>query len=142
MTLTDPVDARAVEQSLEIAAELGGDLTPRVYERLFARQPEMELLFWRDTQHTIKGEMLSRTFEAIFDFIGERKFADHMIGTEVITHAGYDVPPDVFATFFGVVAEVVEEACAGQWTSEMAQAWGRLLADLDHYVVHPDRVSA
>ena len=125
MQPTDPADARAIEQSLEIAAELGGDLTQTVYARLFERQPEMEILFWRDTQHTIKGEMLSRTFEAIFDFIGERKFADHLISTEVVTHAGYDVPPDVFATFFGLVAEVVEETCDAKWTPEMASAWRR-----------------
>ena len=29
----------------------------------------MKALFWRDTHHTIKGEMLMRTFESILDFI-------------------------------------------------------------------------
>ncbi|WP_374346589.1 globin domain-containing protein [Phenylobacterium sp.] len=142
MKLTDPVDAQAIELSLEIAAERGGDLTPAVYMRLFERQPEMEALFWRDTQHTIKGEMLARTFEAIFDFIGKRQFADHLIMTEVVTHAGYDVPPNVFATFFGLVAEVVEEACGPDWTPVMSDAWRRTLADLDQFVIHPDRVTA
>lgn len=142
MTRTDPADAQAIELSLEIAAERGGDLTDAVYSRLFARQPDMELLFWRDTQGTIRGEMLARSFEAIFDFIGERKFADHLIQTEVINHAGYDVPPSVFATFFGIVAEVVEETCSSQWTPAMAAAWGRTLVDLDRYVVHPERAPA
>jgi len=139
---TEPADAEAIERSLEIAGERGGDLTAVVYGRLFERQPEMKALFWRDDNDTIKGEMLMRVFEAILDFIRARQFADHMIGTEVVTHAGYDVPPGVFATFFGLVAEVVEEACGPDWTPEMAGAWRRTLADLDHYVVHPDRVSA
>ena len=140
--LTDPTDAAAIERSLEIAAERCGDLTPRVYEVLFDRQPEMKLLFARDTNGAIRGEMLMRVFEAILDFIGARRYADHLISTEVVTHAGYDVPPNVFATFFGLVAEVVQEACGPEWSADMGAAWRRTLADLDDYVVHPERTTA
>ncbi len=138
---TDPADADAIERSLEIAADRRGDLTPRVYEILFARQPEMKVQFWRDTNDSIKGEMLMRVFEAILDFIGARQFADHLIQTEVVTHAGCDVPPVVFATFFGLVAEVVREACGPDWSPAMADAWRRTLADLDYYVTHPEQVA-
>jgi hemoglobin-like flavoprotein len=138
---TDPAHAEAIERSLEIAAERGGDLTPIVYAQLFERQPEMRALFWRDTTDAIKGEMLMRVFEAILDFIRARRFSDHLIQTEVITHAGYDVPPEVFATFFGLVAEVVQETCGPDWTPAMAQAWRRTLADLDYYVAHPEQVA-
>lgn len=131
---TDPAFADAIEASLEIAAERGGDLTPIVYDRLFTRQPEMKALFWRDTSGGIKGEMLMRVFEAVLDFIRRRQFADHMIRTEVVTHAGYDVPPAVFATFFALVAEVVQEACGSAWTEAMATAWRATLIELDEYV--------
>jgi len=138
---TDRADAAAIERSLEIAAERGGDLTPIVYTRLFERQPEMKLLFARDANNAIKGEMLMRVFEAILDFIGERRYADHLIQTEVRTHDGYDVPPVVFATFFGLVAEVVQDACGPEWSPAMTDAWRRTLADLDHYVTHPYAVA-
>lgn len=131
---TDPADAEAIEESLALAGERAGDLTPRVYALLFSRQPHMEAQFIRDVQGAVRGEMLMRVFEAILDFIGERRYADHMIEAEVLTHEGYDVPRDVFATFFGVVAEVVEEACGPGWTPTMAAAWRRLLSDLDAYV--------
>ncbi len=131
---TDPAFAEAIEASLDIAAERGGDLTPIVYARLFERQPAMKALFWRDTSGSIKGEMLMRVFEAVLDFIRRRQFADHMIRTEIVTHAGYDVPPAVFATFFGLVAEVVQESCGPAWTDAMAAAWRVTLADLDEYV--------
>jgi hemoglobin-like flavoprotein len=131
---TDPADAALVEASLEIAAETAGDVTRAVYRLLFERHPELERLFWRDSDGGIKGEMLARVFEAILDFVGARLFADHMIRSEVITHEGYDVPRDVFPTFFGIVAEVLREACGDRWTGEMDAAWGRLLADLDAYV--------
>ena len=36
---TDPIHAEAIEKSLEIAGERGGDLTPIVYARLRAGYP-------------------------------------------------------------------------------------------------------
>ncbi len=141
MRSTERAHARAIEASLEIAAEHGGDLTPRVYALLFARQPAMQALFWRDTNGAVKGEMLMRVFEAILDFVGERRYADHLIQCEVVTHENYDVPRDVFATYFGVVAEVVREACSSEWSPAMAAAWRAMLADLDYYVTHPEQVA-
>jgi hemoglobin-like flavoprotein len=134
---TDPTQARAIERSLEIAAEQAGDLTPQVYTLLFEQQPEMEALFWRDTSGAIKGEMLMRVFEAILDFVGERRYADHLISAEVITHEGYEVPREVFSTFFGIVEVVVRKACGSAWTEEMNRAWCQLLADLEHNVKRP-----
>jgi len=139
---TDPVHAEAVAASLELAAERGGDLTARVYALLFERQPEMKALFWRDANGAIKGEMLMKVFEAILDFIGERRYADHLIQTEVVTHEGYDVPRSVFATFFAVVAETVREACGDGWTPAMEAGWKQTLVDLDHFVTVPAPVTA
>jgi len=140
---TKPADAEAIVASLELAAERGGDLTPLVYQRLFARQPLMKAHFFRDGDRAIiKGEMLMRVFEAVLDFVGERRYADHLIQCEVVTHEGYDVPRDVFATFFGIVAEVVEEVCGDLWTADMSRAWAVTLADLDYFVAHPDQAAA
>ena len=141
LTPTGRADADAIEASLELAAERGGDLAPAVYARLFERQLEMKALFWRDGNGAIKGEMLAKVFEAILDFIGPRTYAHHLIETEVVTHEGYDVPRNVFATFFGIVAEVVRETCGADWTPAMDGAWDRTLADLHHYVTQRGRVS-
>src|SRR6185312_4746081 len=127
---TDREDAALILGSLEAAAQSAGDLTERVYARLFERQPAMRALFWRDTDNAIKGEMLARVFEAIIDFVGERRYAHRLIQCEVITHESYDVPRDVFATFFGIVAEAVREACGEEWEPGTQAAWYRLLVDL------------
>jgi len=132
-------DADLIIASLEAAAEVVGDLTPRVYARLFVEHPDMEPLFWRDTNGSVKGEMLARVIEAILDFIDKRAYADHLIQCEVITHDGYGVPPDVFATFFGTVAATIREAIGPAWTAETDRAWTALLADLDFYVCNPDQ---
>jgi hemoglobin-like flavoprotein len=139
---TEPAHASAFEASLAIAAERGGDLTPLVYARLFGEQPHMERLFRRDKDGSIKGEMLTRVFEALLDFVGDRVYADHLIQCEVITHEGYDVPREVFSTFFPLVAGVVRETCGPDWTPAMDEAWARVLADLDFYVSHPEQLAA
>ena len=134
--------ADLIVESLELAAERCEDLTPPVYERLFREHPEMQAHFWRDTNGAIKGEMLARVIEAILDFIGERQYAHHLIQCEVVTHAGYDVPPDVFATFFGTVAATLKEVVGDDWRPEFEASWRELLADLDYYVRHPDQSAA
>ncbi len=126
--------AAEIETSLEMLAERCEDPTPLVYERLFKLQPHMEPYFWRDTNGAIKGEMLSRTFAAILDFVGERRYADHMIGTEIITHEGYDVPRDVFATFFSVVRDTVRDVLGEDFSPDLASAWDAMLAEIDGFV--------
>ncbi|MFC3068620.1 globin [Phenylobacterium soli] len=130
--------AADIEASLELAAERG-DPTPLVYERLFVRHPQMKPYFWRDTNDAIKGEMLSRTFAAIFDFIGERRYADHMIGTEMVTHEGYDVPREIFATFFEIIRDTLKAQLGADWTPAFDTAWAELLVDLNHYVTGAPR---
>jgi hypothetical protein len=125
--------AAEIELSLELAAE-AGDPTAAVYARLFAEQPQMQALFWRDADGSVKGEMLSRVFDAILDFVGPRRYADHMIGCEIITHEGYDVPREVFATFFGVVARTLRDQLGEAWSPAIDAAWTALLAELDVYV--------
>jgi hemoglobin-like flavoprotein len=133
------VSSDPITETFELAAERCDDITPLVYKRLFAVHPEMQVLFWRDSNGAIKGEMLARVIEAILDFVGERLYADKLIQCEVVTHDGYDVPPDVFRLFFGVVADTLRELLADAWTPAMAAAWRRTLADLDFYVTHPDQ---
>lgn len=132
--MTTPHHAALIEASLELAAERCGDPTALVYRRLFAAEPALEPYFWRDTTGTIKGEMLSKVFEAILDFVGPRTYAHQLITTELVNHEGFDVPREVFATFFGIVGETVAEIAGADWTDQMAEAWAAMLAEIDAYV--------
>ena len=111
-----------IETSLELVSEKCPDLTPFVYERLFAEYPDMKRLFWRDTTNAVKGEMLAKVFEVILDFIGDNHFAANMIQCEVITHSGYDVPPQVFRIFFATVAATIQEKLGSEWSPEIDAA--------------------
>lgn len=137
-----PLASHQIEASLELASARCEDLTPLVYARLFDSHPEMRALFSRDTTDAVKGEMLARVFELILDFVGDNRYASHLIQCEVMTHAGYDVPPDVFGVFFGVVAKTIKQVVAEEWTVEFEIAWNDLLAKLDYFVTHPDQSAA
>ncbi len=125
--------AAEIEASLERLAEVCDDPTPFVYQRLFATHPKMTPHFWRDTSGAVKGEMLSRTFEAILDFVGDRRYAQHMIGTEMVTHEGYDIPREIFITFFGIVRDTVRERLGADWTPAFETAWAGMIEEMQAY---------
>jgi hemoglobin-like flavoprotein len=131
-----------VMTSLALVSERSADLTPFVYARLFAEHPEMKPLFWRDANSAVKGEMLARVFDVILDYVGENSYAAHMIQCEIVTHAGYDVPPAIFGLFFHAVAATVREHLGSEWTDEFDAAWHALLADFDRLATLPDHAEA
>ena len=135
------IDAAPIEQSFELAAERCGDITPRVYEKLFAKYPEVLPLFVRDTNGNVRGEMLTRTIEAIFDYIGPNNYAENFLRCEVVTHAGYDVPPQIFSKFFDVLADTLCEILGASWSPAMAREWQVLLADFARFTAAPEHIS-
>lgn len=118
--------AAAVEASLMLAAERGGDITDAVYLRLFARHPAMQAEFWRDRNGAIRGEMLARVFDAILDFCGPAAWAPAYLETEIVTHDAYGIPRDIFADFFAVIGETVAAVLGPEWTPDMAEGWAWL----------------
>ena len=135
------MDTGLIFASFEAVAERCPDPGPLIYGRLFARRPDMEALFVRDTDGMVRGEMLSRVFEAILDFIGPRRYAASLIQCEVVTHEGYGVPTEVFGLFFESLAEAFREILATDWTPALDAAWRELLEQLEFYVAHPDQAT-
>lgn len=133
-----PAQADLIVESLELAGERCGDLTPHVYARLFREQPQMEALFGRDTRDQVKGEMLARVIQSILDFLGEQHYAANLIRTEVINHAGFQVPPSVFGTFFETLAATLADVLGEDWTPAMAAAWKGLVANLTEFAAFHD----
>jgi hemoglobin-like flavoprotein len=133
------IDLDPITRTFEIAAERAGDITPLVYAKLFARFPETEALF--SSNKAARGEMLAKVIDAIFDFLGPRTYSNYMVQCEVVTHEGYGVPREIFATFFAIVADTLKDIAGKDWTPEMDASWRELLARLDWFVAHPDQTA-
>jgi hemoglobin-like flavoprotein len=124
------MDADLITHTFELAAERCADPTALVYRRLFEREPAMEALFVRDTDASVRGQMLYQVIETMLDFVGRRHFAVGMIRSEVVNHENLGVPPQVFASFFATVMESFRELLDRDWTPAMDAAWAELLAGL------------
>ena len=131
------MDADLITESLDRVAERCADPTPLVYERLFGQNPDMRDLFVRDTDDSVKGQMLYQVIEVFLDFIGRRAYSANLIACEVVNHENLGVPPVVFATFFATVMETFREILADDWTPAYDQAWRALLSDLDAVIARP-----
>lgn len=136
--MTNEADAALITLSLEIASERGGDLTAAVYTRLFQERPDLEPLFVMDKDGAVRGEMLSRVFDAILDFIGPRAYAHNLIHAEATTHDGYNVPRETFTLFFTTVHHTVRESCGPAWAQSMDAAWRRMLTDLSTFIARAE----
>lgn len=120
-----------ISQSLELVAARCDDPTPLVYARLFAQFPEMEALFVRDKDGSVRGHMLSEVIDGVLDYVGRRVYSVGLIRSEIINHENLGVPPAVFGTFFATVMETFREIAGEAWTPDMDAAWRELVAELE-----------
>ena len=123
-----------IEQSFELAAGRCADLTPLVYQRLHLAHPETQSMFRSEGSELVKGSMLALTIEAMLDFAGERSGKFRMIECELTSHDAYGTPRDLFASFFGVIAETLREVLGGDWSREIDDAWQKLLREIEGVV--------
>jgi hemoglobin-like flavoprotein len=126
--------ANPIHRSFELAAERCEDLTPLVYGRLLRQHPEAEAMFRTAGSDLVKGSMLALTIDAILDFAGDRSGHFRMIECEVSSHDAYGTPRELFAEFFGVIADTLREMLGTDWSPEIDEAWRTLLAELDRFV--------
>lgn len=133
------MEVALITRSFEIAAERHGDIAPLVYEKLFARYPEVGPLC--SINKAVRGEMLARVIDIIFDFLGPRSYSSNMIQCEVVTHESYGVPREIFAIFFGLVADTLKDAAGEDWSPEMGRIWRILLCELDRFVQNSDQMA-
>jgi len=117
------MNAQLIERSLEAVAEQVGDPAALVYRRLFEMAPELQALFVRDKDGSVRGEMLQRAFETILDLVGEGHFARGMIATEWVNHQNIGVPAEQFELFFVAMVETFREVLGERWTPEIDDAW-------------------
>jgi hemoglobin-like flavoprotein len=123
-----------IHHSFELAAARCEDLTPLVYARLFREHPETKTMFRTEGSELVRGSMLALTIDAILDFAGDRTGHFRMIQCEVSSHDAYGTPRELFAAFFGVIAETLHELLDTDWSPEIDMAWRNLLDEIEGIV--------
>lgn len=124
------MDASAITRSLDLVAERG-DPAAMVYARLFARHPDMERLFVRDTNGLVRGNMLAEAVGAILDFIDRDSYGGNLFRIEIVNHENLGVPREVFPAFFTAMRDTFAETLGPAWDAQTDAAWRALLARID-----------
>ena len=119
-----------ISRSLELVAERG-DPAAAVYGRLFAENPEMEALFIRDKNGSVRGNMLAEAVNALLDFGGANHYGANLMRAEIVNHEHLGVPPAVFQKFFVTMRDVFADMLGAEWSPEIDAAWREVLARID-----------
>jgi hemoglobin-like flavoprotein len=124
------MNAAALARCFELVAERG-DPVPLVYARLFAAHPEMEVLFARDTNGNVRGNMLAEAITALADFTGDNNYGGNLFRAEIVNHEHIGVPPPNFLAFFSVMRDTFAEMLGRDWTPEFETAWDEVISAID-----------
>jgi hemoglobin-like flavoprotein len=116
-----------LEHSLEQVVERIGDPAPRVYDALFAQEPQLRAMFIGDPQGSVRSEMFHRVIDTLIDVAGERPYAAGMIAAEWSNHQMNGVSAAQFQGFFDAVVQVFRQALADDWTPQIDAAWRNTL---------------
>jgi hypothetical protein len=91
-------------------------------------------MFRRDGGDLVRGSMLAFTIDAILDLAGERRGHFRMIECEMMSHDADGTPPELFNAFFRIVAKTLRELLGADWSTEIEDAWRKLLDEIDGVV--------
>jgi hypothetical protein len=116
-----------LEHSLEQVVERIGDPAPRVYDALFAQEPQLRAMFIGDPLGSVRGEMFHRVIDTLIDVAGERPYAAGMIAAEWSNHQMNGVSAAQFQGFFDAVVQVFRQALGDDWTPQIDAAWRNTL---------------
>src|SRR4051794_20824680 len=118
MALNVPV----LRSSLEIVVERQPQFTPRFYEILFARYPQVRPLFGRNSQAN-QAKMLQDAIVAVMDHVEDASWLGSTLGAMGAKHLGYGVEDGMYPWVGECLIAALAEVAADAWTPEVNSAW-------------------
>lgn len=119
-----------VEDSLELASSAGGDITGRVFERMFTRNPKLEEMFCLDRDGSVRGNMLAHAVRVLLDLVGERKFGHSFLSSEAIGHSNLGIDVEEFVLLYDDLRIVVRDLCGSRWSVDIEVSWHAILQEI------------
>ena len=111
----------AVNESLELAAEIAGDITPAIYERYFANCPGSEALM-SHIDELVQAKMMAEVYRLIM--LPSYEDETGYLNFEVDNHSlAYSVEPHMYGNLLEALKDTVEETLGDQWQPQHEQAW-------------------
>lgn len=117
-----------IYESLEIAAEREGDLTPAVYQEYFERCPESAALM-SHIDDIVRGRMLEEVLRLVMqeNFDSEQQYLDFEVNNHRLA---YSVQPHMYGNLLEALRQVVRDSAGNAWKAEYDAAWDQRIEAL------------
>lgn len=119
------MDKTLLEHSLALVDLPDDGLTVRFYDILFARYPEVEPMFSRETRQ--QAAMLRTAIVSVVDHLDDSAWLSTNLGALGRRHAGMGVTEPMYAAVAECMIAAMAEIGGERWTAEMTEGWGEAL---------------
>jgi hemoglobin-like flavoprotein len=114
--------AEILNDSLAYIVERHPDITPRFYEILFARYPQVQPLFSRRAPE-LQQKMLQEAIVAAVQHADDPTWITSNLRGMGVTHQSYGVTVEMYDWVGECLLATLAELAGEQWTPAVAKAW-------------------
>ena len=115
------LNAELLRSSFELVVERQPALTPRFYEILFERYPQVKPLFGRSTAK--QAEMLQSALVAVLEKLEDASWLEQTLGAMGLKHIDYGVTDEMYGWVGESLLAAIAEAAGKDWSPELHGAW-------------------
>jgi hemoglobin-like flavoprotein len=116
-----PLDVPLLRSSFDLVVERQPQLTPRFYEILFARYPQVKPLFGSAGKN--QAEMLQSALVAVLDHLEDAGWLEQTLGAMGKKHIDYGVTDEMYDWVGDSLLAAIAEAAGDAWRPEVEAAW-------------------
>lgn len=116
------LNAELLSSSLELVASRQPFITPRFYEILFERYPQVKPLFSRNSRDE-QARMLQEAIVSVVEHAEEPSWLTETLHGMGRKHAGYGVTEEMYPWVGECLIATLAEIAADDWSDEIEQAW-------------------
>lgn len=111
-----------LRSSFDLIVAREAQVTPRFYEILFERYPQVRPLFGRNSR-AAQAEMLQGALVAVLDHLEDAAWLSQTLAAMGAKHVDYNVTDEMYAWVGDSLLATLAEIGGNDWTPEVATAW-------------------
>ena len=116
------LDVALLRGSFDLLVARQPQITPRFYEILFSKYPQVKPLFGRNSG-AAQAEMLQQALVSVLEHLEDANWLAHNLGAMGAKHVSYGVRDEMYEWVGDSLLTTLAEIAGDNWTPELAAAW-------------------
>lgn len=116
------LDSELLRSSFDLVIAREPELTLRFYEILFARYPQVQPLFGRNSRAN-QAQMLAGALAAVLDHLEDASWLSATLTSMGKKHVDYGVTDEMYDWVGASLLATLAEAAGSAWTPQLEAAW-------------------